>query len=249
MPSEHVLIFTSTILELLVLLFVGYEVIVGEFRHRRSMINSTEGAQPTRRIGMRLGLFIALISGMIWSVVVITYYVAIRGTTPAFTAAGPLSAPPAGSSRMETWSKWELSVTPDKRLAMNVYVTNKGKAAASKFKHHGYMIVPSTGSPEHLLDGFFAMLHNELVISGGGTDAEYYPEQNLWFTIFGPEADDKTMEAINNGSSHPYILNLMSYSDNTIPNDKFIYTETCIYLVQNVVHYCESGHNKTYMAD
>jgi hypothetical protein len=71
MPSEHLLIFTSTILELLVLLFVGYEVVIGEIRHRRPMTEMTAQSQSTRRgISMRLGLFIVLISGAIWATVV-----------------------------------------------------------------------------------------------------------------------------------------------------------------------------------
>jgi hypothetical protein len=74
MPSEHVLIFTSTILELLVLLFVGYEVIVAEVRHSRPMTGTAVQPQSIRRgISMRLGLFIVLISGAIWATIVIGY--------------------------------------------------------------------------------------------------------------------------------------------------------------------------------
>lgn len=81
MPSEHTLIFISSILELLVLLFVAYEVIVGEMRHRRAAVVNQQGKKPAqlpaggglRSISLRLGLFIVLVSMAIWLVIYVTY--------------------------------------------------------------------------------------------------------------------------------------------------------------------------------
>jgi hypothetical protein len=83
MPSEQTLIFLSTILEALVLVFVGYEVVVGEARHRRTMSSLTEVSTPSRRISMRLGLFIVLISSALWATVVFGYRAAFPPETPA----------------------------------------------------------------------------------------------------------------------------------------------------------------------
>ncbi len=77
MPSEHTLIFISSILELLVLLFVAYEVVVGEIRHRRAAMANHAADAPAvearRRMSVRLGLFISFISLAIWMVVYLTY--------------------------------------------------------------------------------------------------------------------------------------------------------------------------------
>jgi hypothetical protein len=73
MPSEQTLTLISTILEALVLLFVGYEVVVGEVRHRRQMSGDFAERGPARRISMRLGLFIVLISSALWATLVFGY--------------------------------------------------------------------------------------------------------------------------------------------------------------------------------
>jgi hypothetical protein len=80
MPSEHMLIFISSILELLVLLFVAYEVIVGELRHRRAAMVSGPSQKPRatpikppRRMSILMGFFIAFISLAVWLVIYLTY--------------------------------------------------------------------------------------------------------------------------------------------------------------------------------
>jgi len=94
MPSEHTLIFVSSILELLVLLFVAYEVIVGEIRHRRAAaVNHAPGIQPaakSRRMSIRLGSFIALISLAIWLVMYATYS---NGSFLSFSGREPDTGP------------------------------------------------------------------------------------------------------------------------------------------------------------
>jgi hypothetical protein len=83
MPSEYALLFTSTALEIIVVLLVGFEVVMGEIRHRRSgdaMKGPETGVLLRRRIGVRLGLFIIVISGVLWTVVYLTY---LSGTAPA----------------------------------------------------------------------------------------------------------------------------------------------------------------------
>ncbi len=75
MPSEYALLFSSTIIEVFVLLFVGYEVVAGEVRHRRNAVTGDQLnnllARP--RISMRVGLFIVLVSGAIWAATIIAY--------------------------------------------------------------------------------------------------------------------------------------------------------------------------------
>jgi hypothetical protein len=68
MPSEYDLLFASTFLEIIVVALVGFEVIVGEIRHRRaasSMKGSEPGVLLRHRISMRVGVFIIFISGIL----------------------------------------------------------------------------------------------------------------------------------------------------------------------------------------
>jgi hypothetical protein len=95
MPSEHTLIFISSILELLVLLFVAYEVIVGEIRHRRAgkeHVKDDNAPPPTRRrrMSLRLGSFIAFISLAIWLVI---YGIYGNGTFLSFNGREPDTGP------------------------------------------------------------------------------------------------------------------------------------------------------------
>ena len=74
MPNEYTIFFTSMVIEIFVLLFVGYEVVIGEIRHRKSMTAMTEQVKSVRRgISMRLGLSIVLISAMVWATIVIGF--------------------------------------------------------------------------------------------------------------------------------------------------------------------------------
>jgi hypothetical protein len=94
MPSEHTIIFVSAILELLVLLFVAYEVIMGEIRHRRAEVtkDSEKPAPPPRRrpMSIRLGSFIAFVSLVIWLVLYATYS---NGTFLSFNGREPDTGP------------------------------------------------------------------------------------------------------------------------------------------------------------
>jgi hypothetical protein len=68
-------------MEAIVVLLVGFEVIVGEIRHRAARGAPMTAPAPTtepgvllpRRIGIRLGLFIILVSGALWTIVYLTY--------------------------------------------------------------------------------------------------------------------------------------------------------------------------------
>ena len=81
MPSEYALLFASTAMEVIVVLLVGFEVIVGEIRHRaaRSARVTSAPSRPepgvllSRRIGLRTGAFVILASGIIWGVVYLTF--------------------------------------------------------------------------------------------------------------------------------------------------------------------------------
>jgi hypothetical protein len=87
MPSEFVKWLISTVIEALVVLFVGFEVVVGEIRQRRAAM--TGQPLPARIISMRLGLFIILVIGLIWATGIIGYRIMSDGSHPSPTAFNP----------------------------------------------------------------------------------------------------------------------------------------------------------------
>jgi hypothetical protein len=158
--------------------------------------------------------------------------------------------PPPGSARMDVW-KSGIGLSKDKHLVANIYVVNNGKTAALNFAHEGSMLLPSAQSPvtpDLVLDAIFEMLRTQLSLAPI-RDLTVDPNQNdVWFSIFGQEIDDKTEDMLKSGAIHPYALALMKYRDDTVPVGKFIYTESCKYWIGSVLHYCEAGHNRVYMA-
>jgi hypothetical protein len=174
----------------------------------------------------------------------------------------PVYEAPPGSARMDV-SNWVTgSMTGQNNLeayiigggrflAANVYTVNRGKATALKMIHNGSILVPSAATPqapEDVIVAIFVALRVQLSMSGP-TDLTMYPDQSMFFTISDQQVDDGTSGLINNGSIHPYTIVLVRYTDETVPHGKYIYTEGCVYTLINVVHFCETGHNKTYMAD
>ena len=151
-----------------------------------------------------------------------------------------------GSSRMEVWRQ-QAGVGQDKHVAINFYVMNGGKVVAERFSKLGIMAMPHGLPPtERQLAGYFAFLRGQVgAETVPGTDNESAPGQkNIWFTIEGPPANKETLAAPK------YAFVLMRYRDTTIPAKKFIYTEICVYWVRpDVIYFCESGHNGSYVAD
>jgi hypothetical protein len=158
----------------------------------------------------------------------------------------PLSA---DNARLQIY-KWEAPKPEGgKQYTVNAHVKNDGRAVAIGFLHTESMSISSGLVPENTLVGIFAMLRATIALSPP-SDQEISPGQdNVWYTNFGQEIDDKTAQALLGGSAVVYSLMLLKYRDGTTPPNKSIYTETCIYFLQGITHYCETGHNKAYVAD
>jgi hypothetical protein len=102
-----------------------------------------------------------------------------------------------------------------------------------------------------MLDGYFYALTEQLKndqskpsseINVGENDVSY-PLLQLNMTI-----TEAMATAISNGGNNVFVFNVMQYQDYTIGN-RHIYGEQCVYLNKGVVHQCEGGHNRTYIAD
>jgi hypothetical protein len=104
--------------------------------------------------------------------------------------------------------------------------------------------------PEVTLKSMFYLLRAQIGVSGPAPKSDIHPGQaDVYYTIIGPQVDDKVKNAIDQGNNLLYALDMRRYRDNVVPPNKFIYTESCIYFLRSAIHLCESGHNKSYISD
>jgi hypothetical protein len=133
---------------------------------------------------------------------------------------------------------------------MNIFVTNAGKSSAFQFRHQGAAMVAVPGQmQEFLLEATFYALRRQIESAGPAPKQDVAVGQSdLWFTVPGPAIDEALKASLDNGSQVIYVLNLMQYKDNLISGKRNIYTESCGYLIKGVIHFCESGHNTSYIS-
>jgi hypothetical protein len=165
---------------------------------------------------------------------------------PVVAAQLPL---PNGSSRLDVTPIGQTPPENNKQYFLNLKVTNNGKEMASKWRHAGTLALSWRPISDPIIVGLFAGLKTQIGLMPP-SDFDIHSEQSdVWFSVSGPVLDDKLFDGINNGTEMIYTINIMRYTDKTAPTGKWIYTETCLYLLSGVSHYCESGHNKSYVSD
>jgi hypothetical protein len=155
------------------------------------------------------------------------------------------------NARLDVW-KIERSFNDHNQVYVNLSIANNGKIAASDFRHLGIVPIGNGESiPEAALASIFLMLHGQLAVPNPAKSAnEIYPGQNtFWYTELSLPLDAQTFQDVKNGQQIPYVMALLKYRDASLPPDKYVYTEVCVYFVKEVAHYCEGGHNSSYVAN
>lgn len=135
------------------------------------------------------------------------------------------------------------------QYGVNVYLTNGGKSTALGIAHLGTIAI---GGPVNntLIDALFLGYKAQLRLIPRSVGNEIRPRQeDVWFTVGTIPEDPEHTKALNDGSNALYVFNLMRYHDNIIADDKYIYTENCQYYIKEILHYCEAGHNRSYIAN
>jgi hypothetical protein len=156
-----------------------------------------------------------------------------------------------GNARLDFW-KWEKSY--DKQTAeafANGHLINDGKVSATKIRHLGVLIIADSPSlPEKQIFPVFLMLRAQLGINNS-PEADIYPAQkSIWFSVWGPQISAADLKKMDDGKLYPIVMHLLRYTDQTVPDGKFIYTESCVILRKdNVVGLCNGNHNRTYISD
>jgi hypothetical protein len=142
----------------------------------------------------------------------------------------------------------------DKSFYMNFTITNVGKSTALRATHIGLAMFVTGNLDPDTIDAYFILLKlkSKKII---GTNSEFpVGPTGQFFSIpdttpglqFG---SDENWQAAKDGKFPIQVFVLKRYRDSSLPTGKFIYTERCVYLVAPVVHNCEQGYNRSYIAD
>lgn len=227
---------------------IGAAVTIFDFGYRLFKENWRKGAPAMevapRDTSSRRRLFIsAFFVIAAWSAVVFNYY--DRHFTSTITEF-PISK---GNARLEI-KQWLLVPTEDKKqFFTNVYYGNKGEKPALS-ESHQFMVVTTIGLlPEKVIDAMFFGLRAQIGLNQEIHTSEIQPgEEDHFYSI--PSAENVAGVLFNswNAGQNIYIFNIIRYRDSTLDVGQYIYTESCVYYYRAVLHYCETGHNRIYIA-
>jgi hypothetical protein len=136
-------------------------------------------------------------------------------------------------------------------IFFNIRQVNNGKRSAMGVGHAGIVILGPIQPA--LIDAFFIEQRKEAQ-SVKFPDDEYAAGRSDNFfslpgTPDGMKLDDNAYATAKAGSNPVFVFVTLKYSDDSIPAGKSIYTERCVYLFGNVVHNCDSGHNRSFIGD
>jgi hypothetical protein len=145
------------------------------------------------------------------------------------------------------WHSTQLSPA-DHRLVMNVFIENVGAISAIGMQHHGVMEVSTKILPAGIIESWFNVIKDGLSGVDLPDSSEIRPgiSDQMYSMPYRVEDMKANIQDISFGS-FVYIFNVMRYRDRTLQNSHSIYTEECNYIVNNMMHPCESGHNRSYI--
>lgn len=143
--------------------------------------------------------------------------------------------------------------TEQKAFYMNIYLANNGHNIATQLMHIGFSAPSPIQIDSDFIDAIFIALKTKFRKLPSATGNEITPGQtDQWFTVpDGPglQLGQDAFTAAKNGTVFIYTFNMMRYTDKTVPPGKYIYSEKCVYTIGSVLHNCEMGHNRTFIAD
>jgi hypothetical protein len=246
--SDHLLTEISTWAEVAILLFMVWE------KYGPSILGKTaiipEAAFPQKgfwRAAWNNRTLIVAILGLVF----IGWLYLGRG--PSETRNSYTELPVSdGNARLDFWD-WQKSYDKKTNQAfVNAYLVNDSKVSALKTRHLGVVLLMDSPSvSEKQAFTVFLMLQAQLTATKSPPETDIYPGQkSIWFSVWGPQISATELKKLDDGKIYPVVMNLLRYTDQTVPEGKFIYTQSCIILKKNnVVAFCDGNHNRTYIAD
>lgn len=137
-----------------------------------------------------------------------------------------------------------------KLFFLNIFLGNNGKGTISQWTFDGS--VATGGLDKDLTDALFSVLKTKIKVQLF-TEQEIHPGANDMFISMPFKQpyvllDDASLQAYKNGALAIYTFLLMRYKDNVVPVGKYIYSERCVFLLQDVIHNCD-GHNHNFISN
>jgi len=137
-----------------------------------------------------------------------------------------------------------------KAVLVNYVLSNNGRASAIGMRHQGVVGTATVVMSPSDIDAFFVTLKAQLIADKTESTVEIQPGQTgVWFTI--PPVRTQNLDnytSYKEGRGFLYAAAVLRYRDRIIGEGRHIYTESCVYLVNKIQHFCE-GHNQTYIAE
>lgn len=155
------------------------------------------------------------------------------------------------NARLEA-EQWSPVISDaDSQMAVNIHIVNRGRGTATQLQHKGVLMSPPAALTESSAALMLEFLRLQLKYAEPPPTIDIIPgNNNLWFSIPDTKSDSASLyyNFKSNKGAVIYVINVMKYKDEiTSKSGKAIYTESCIYLVDMVTHYCEFGHNHAYI--
>jgi hypothetical protein len=197
---------------------------------------------PNRRFG-----FLTAIVLLAWAVTLFNF-IERRWFTPGL----PVEYAVTGDNAILDVQREQEGTNPEvQKYFVNMQIVNSGKATALGMQHLGVVAyADGTVDPFTIGSQFDSLKTQFKFIPFAAAAAEIRPgANNIWFTVFGPPVKDEITKNLDAGKAFLYVFNIMRYRDDKIGSNQFIYSEHCTYFVKQVTHFCESGHNRTYISD
>jgi hypothetical protein len=120
--------------------------------------------------------------------------------------------------------------------------------------HDGVLATSSPSSPPTMppedVDRIFTLIKSQLFADKKVVSSEIQVGQhNVFITV--PTVRAQNIDSYDsykeNGNRSIYAMMVMRYRDDISGSGKYIYTESCIYIIKMVQHFCEGGHNQSYI--
>ena len=203
------------------------------------------GAAITALMRYRL---IAAIFALIACAAVLFDFVDRRWLTPQLPVESQVS-PDNAILDVQTWTKGTPSADLP-RYFVNAQIINSGKTTALGLQHIGSVSYADGPVDPAFIRSLFLTFKTQLKLIPSADTGEIRPGNNhIWYSVLGPPQKDEVTKNLAGGKNILLVFNVMRYRDDRIAKDQFIYTENCIYFVKEIVHFCESGPNRTYISN
>ena len=205
-------------------------------------------SEPDQKTVFRRQIFI--LAGLVvlsWGTTLFTF------VQSRLSAPEPLEQPlKAENARLDV-IRWQPAINDQKQYATNIFLSNNGKSTIRQLSYAGMAASAAANIDNDTLDALFIVAKNKTKASipskseiNPGQADQYMSVPNVLPLL---QLNDDNIQAYKDGKLLIYTVFLMMYKDDSTPSGKYIYGEKCVYFIKDVVHYCEAGHNRNYIAD